>query len=187
MNAFFGVVLVLLGTISAQAQKASGTQLPEAPASTRPKVDAAKEADILQLMDVIGAKALLSGQMETMGASMKPLLTRALPPGEYREQLVTLFFAKFKSEADVQKLIDLTVPIYDKYLSDQDVKGLIVFYQTPLGQKAIHAMPQVMTESSEEGRKWGEGLGKQSMIDVLSEHPELAEALKKARNQAGPQ
>jgi len=57
---------------------------------------------------------------------------------------------------------------------------LIEFYQTPLGQKAIATLPKVTTEMQEQGRKWGEELGKQCMVEVLSEHPELAEALNAA-------
>jgi hypothetical protein len=99
---------------------------------------------------------------------------------------LNLFFAKFQSKAEIHKLLDLIVPVYDKYLSDEEIKGLIQFYQTPLGQKTLRVMPQLMAESQEAGRKWGEGLGRQSMLDVLSEHPELEKALEDAQKAAQP-
>ena len=40
--------------------------------------------------------------------------------------------------------MNLLVPIYDKHWTDEDVKGLILFYETPLGQKMITVLPQVM-------------------------------------------
>jgi hypothetical protein len=36
----------------------------------------------------------------------------------------------------------------------------------------------------EQGRKWGEDLGRQYMVEVLSEHPELADALNAAQSNA---
>lgn len=83
--------------------------------------------------------------------------------------------------------MDLIVPIYDKYLSDEEIKGLIQFYQTPLGQKTLKVLPTVMSESREAGRKWGEGLGRDSMVEVLTEHPDLEKAMNDAKKTAQPQ
>jgi len=146
------------------------------------KIDPAKEADIRRLLDLVGTKGLVVQTMDSMSRSIKPLLTNSLPPGEYREKLVDLFFGKFSSKADVQHLLDLAVPIYDKNFSHQEIRSLIEFYQTPLGQKAIATVPKVSAEMQEQGRKWGEDLGRQCMMEVLSEHPELADALNAASN-----
>jgi hypothetical protein len=151
------------------------------------KIDPARAADIQRLMEVAGIKAIMIQSMESMSDSMKPVLTNALPPGEYRAKLVDLFFVKFKSNADTQQLLDLIVPLYDKYLSGEEIKALIQFYQTPLGQKTIQVMPKLTAESQEIGRKWGEGLGRQSMLDVLAEHPELEKALEDAKKNQTPQ
>jgi hypothetical protein len=116
-----------------------------------------------------------------MGKSMKPILTNSLPPGDYREKVVDLFFAKFSSRLNLQKMLDLAVPIYDKNFSQQEIRGLIEFYQTPLGQKTIATLPKLSAELREEGRKLGEAIGRDSMMEVLAEHPELAEAMNAAQ------
>jgi len=174
-------------TAESRAQRTSGdlqADLQSAPTAASANIDPAKEADIRRLMDLAGAKALGSQMTEGMGKNIKPMMTNALPPGEYREKLIDLFFVKFQTKADMQKLLDLIVPIYDKYFSDEEIKSLIQFYQTPLGQKTLRVLPQLMAESQEAGRKWGEGLGRQSMLDVLSEHPELAKAVEDAQKGA---
>lgn len=148
------------------------------------KIDPKKEADIRRLLEIAGTKALVIQNMDAMTRSIKPLLTSSLPSGEYREKLVELFFAKFSSKADTQHLLDLAVPIYDKNFSDQEIRGLIEFYQTPLGQKAISTLPKLSAEMQEEGRKWGEALGRDTMMEVLAEHPELAEAIAAAQKNA---
>jgi uncharacterized protein len=191
--------LVLLGCLSVQAQSAPPHSVPAqtaaqqsaappaAPEASQPKIDPAKEADIRQLMEVAGTKALMAQMMGTMETSIKPMLSNAFPPGDYREKLIDLFIAKFKSEGNLQQLLDLIVPIYDKYFSDKEIKDLIQYYRTPLGQKTIEVMPKLFAESQEAGRKWGEALGRQSMIDVLAEHPEFKKTMEGATSPAEPQ
>ena len=57
----------------------------------------------------------------------------------------------------------------------------------PLGQKALSVLPQLSIELQGEGMKLGEKLGRQSMMEVLSEHPELQKALEEAQKGAQPQ
>jgi len=94
--------LFLLGTLWAQTesrdQKASvGQQTDKQTAlstSAQLKVNPAQEADIRRLMDLAGAKTLASQMMEVMGKNIKPLMTNALPAGEYREKLIESLFRK---------------------------------------------------------------------------------------------
>jgi hypothetical protein len=187
-----GMISFLVG-ISAGAQSR-----PEAPPAAeraaqpaagaeRPKLDPAKEADIRLLMDVTGSKNLVKEMMDGTTRNMKSLMTGSLPPGDYREKLVDLFIEKFQSKVEVQAFIDMAVPSYDKYLTDEEIKGLIAFYQTPLGQKTISVLPKLTLELQAEGAKWGQQMGRQCMLEVLSEHPDLAQALAAAGKPARPQ
>ncbi len=187
--------LVLLGSLCAQTQSQAQQpreqpvqqqSAPAAPASRQPKIDPGKEADIRRLLDLTGAGALATQTMDGMEKNIKPLLTSSFPPGEYREKLIDLFFAKFHSKRDSQQLLDLAIPLYDKYYSPEDLKGLIQFYATPVGQKTLTVLPKLMHELQDEGRKWGEGLGRESMLEVFSEHPELKKALEDAQKNAQP-
>jgi hypothetical protein len=136
---------------------------------------------------VLGTKAVMTQMMESMVGNIKPVMTNALPRGDYREKLVELFFAKFQAKADLQQLLDLAVGAYDRHFSDEEIKGLIKFYETPLGQKAVSELPQLMSEMGEAGRKWGQELGRESMQEVLTEHPELAKAMQAAGKAAQQQ
>jgi len=156
------------------------------PTKITPKIDPVKEADIQRLLGQNGVKETMIEMMAGMEKSLRPLMANSLPPGEYRGRLIDLFLEKFRSKADPQQMVNLAVPIYDKYLSDADVKGLIEFYSTPLGQKALKVLPKLVSECEEEGRKWGEGVGRESMIEVLSEHPELEKGLEEAKKAAQP-
>lgn len=182
----FGAALVgvLLGTLCS-AQDASPVAdansdqniAAAARANKQAKIDPQKEADIRRLLQVMGAERAMTQAMANMETNIKPLLTSSFAAGEYRDRLIQLFFDKFHSKIDLQELTGLAMPVYDKYLSDADVKGLIEFYSTPLGQKVINVLPNIVAESGEKGRQWGEKIGRESMIEVLQEHPELKEAL----------
>jgi uncharacterized protein len=165
-------------------QSATGTGAN--PADT-PKIDPAKEASIRQLLEITGGQNRVNEIMDGMVKNMRPIMTNAFPPGEYRDKLIDLYFEKFRSKADIHQLLEFSIQIYDKYLSEEDIKGLIQFYSTPLGKKALQVLPKLSIELQGEGMKWGQNLGRQAMIEVLSEHPELEKAMEEARKNAHPQ
>jgi hypothetical protein len=176
---------VLLGLASAIAQAPSAAkQSAASTTASQSKIDPAKEADIRRLLDLVGTKALMQNTMESSITSIRPVLTNVLPPGDYRDKLIDLFFAKFKAQADLKQLIDMSVVAYDKHFSGDEIKGLIKFYETPLGQKAVSELPQLVSELGEAGRTWGEKLGRECMGQVLAEHPDLQAALEAAEKAA---
>jgi len=167
-------------TASSAQQAAARRASKSNPADNPSKIDPAKEADIRRLLDIGGTRAIAMQTLDEMTTSIKPLLTNSLPPGEYRQKLIDLFFAKFKAKADAQHIVDLAVPIYDKHFSREEINGLIQFYQTPLGKKTLTELPLLLTELRDAGQKWGQALGRDSMQEVLAEHPEMEQALKAA-------
>lgn len=181
--------LLLLTASAARAQSAAqqpasppvaqqpAAQAPATPTAPTPKIDPAKEADIRRLLDLTGAKARALDAMNEMESSIRPLLLNALPPGDYRSKLIDLFFAKFHAKFDPQSFVDMAVPLYDKYFTDDDIKGLIQFDQTPLGRKTLDSLPRLQDELQQSARLWGQGMGQECMREVLAEHPELAKAM----------
>ena len=179
MKHAFLACLLLITTLSLFAQEQPKTQaLPDAP-----KINPEKESDIRKLLQISGAGNLGKQIMDNMATNIKPLLKNSLPPGTYRDQLIALFFQKFQSKADANVLVELAIPAYDRYLSDEEIKGLIQFYSTPLGQKAVSVMPKLADEARQRGEEWGQKMGRQTMQEVLAEHPDLAKQLEAAAAQ----
>jgi hypothetical protein len=122
--------------------------------------------------------------MQSVGGTMqqlKPLMTNALPPGTYREQLVDLFVVEFQSKFDINQILELAVPAYDRHFSHEEINELIKFYQTPLGQKAISTLPKLSNELRADGGRVGQQIGRDAMAEVLAEHPDLAQQLEEAK------
>lgn len=189
MRTFFCLLaLLLLGALASNAQDKT-TPPPASPKSASPSpaqntektIAPAKEADIRKLLALTGTPALMQQTMDSMDKGIKPMMVNSLPPGDYRQTLIDLFFEKFHAKLDVQKLLDLAVPIYDKYFTDADIKGLIQFYETPLGQKTVKALPQITAELTDAGRNMGTTIARQSMLEVIAEHPELEKAMQDAQ------
>jgi uncharacterized protein len=169
---------------SAGATGQSATQVAD---TQTPKIDPAKEADIRRLLDLTGAAALTQQVMTSMEHDMKPLLTNALPPGDYRDQLIELFWQKFQSKMNTDSLLNLAITRYDENFSDDEIKQLINFYQSPLGEKVVTVLPKLTQELQQDGGKMGQQLGRESMLEVLQEHPELARQLQEAAQHRGAQ
>ena len=150
------------------------------------KVSASKEAKIRELLDLTGVRETVTVTMNGMEKSMRPLLTSSLPPGDYREQLIDLFIKKFREKATPEKMVDLVIPTYDKYFTEEELTTVISFYKTPVGSKALSVLPKIVAEAQEKGQAMGRELGKQSMEEVLTEHPELKKALEEAAQKNQP-
>jgi len=183
----YGLIIGSLTAQSASSSRETSVGVPTAAAqepvaSSGPsKIDPSKEADIRRLLDVMGTAKLATQEMDMTEENMKPFLSKSFPPGEYREKLIDLFLTKLHSKIGAQQIVDLMVPIYDKYFTDEEIKRLIQFYESPLGQKMASVQPELVSESREAGKKWAGIWAQESMRDVLLEHPDLAAALKTAQ------
>jgi len=179
--------------IGLQAAQNSATRVPaSAPAgepnapATPTKIDPAKDADIRHLLEAAGTAAVVQTLMDNMEQNLRPMMSKSLPPGEYREKLSELFFEKFRSKLDTRQILDLAIARYDENFSDEEIKSLISFYETPLGHKVVTLLPKLTAELQQDGQKLGQQVGREAMIEVLSEHPEIAQALQEASRRAVP-
>lgn len=197
MKVIAGVVcgVLVLGAFSvaqdapSASDQGSDQSIAGAAAASRARVQdqEAKRADIRRLLELTGAVNMANQSMDGMESSVKTLMSGSLPPGEYRDQLLDLFFQKFRAKRDTNQLIELVIPIYDKYYTHDDIRALIAFYETPVAKKMVAVLPKVVQESQTAGLKWGGDLGRQCMLEVLGEHPELQRALLEAKKNAPPQ
>lgn len=167
-------------TAPASTQIEAPAKAQEQASKTAVKINPEKEAAIRKLFEIQGTKRSMEQVFAGMRENMKPSLAKMLPPGEYQDKLIPLFFEKFQTKLKTDDLVDLIVPIYDKYLSKEDIEGLAQFYQTPLGKKVNSVLPQLTVEIQTTAMNMGQELGRQAMIEVLAEHPELQKALQDA-------
>lgn len=75
--------------------------------------------------------------------------------------------AEVKKEFNVDQLVDLLVPVYQKQFTEEDVKAFLEFYNSPAGKKLISKQPEIMQESMIIGQQWGMGIA-QKIQEILS-------------------
>jgi len=144
----------IIDSASAERDRSAVHGAPQANGK-QPKIDAAKEADIRRLMALTHTTLLDKQIIGAMEANVRPAITNALPPGEYRAKLVDLFVAKYKSKLNPEERKERAIPVYDKHFSAAEIKEMIRFYETPLGQKVLKEMPVVTAELQQMGQAWG--------------------------------
>ena len=66
------------------------------------------------------------------------------------------------------ELAIMIVPVYRKYLSQEELNEIIAFYKTPAGQKLATVSPQISAELLSVGQQWGLQLS-QKVLKQLQE------------------
>ncbi|MGH8282648.1 MAG: DUF2059 domain-containing protein [Gammaproteobacteria bacterium] len=140
-------------------------------------VPAPLRTDILQLINMTGVAHI--GVL--MGNALSQQLVNNLQASH--PDISPKAFAIIKDETNemladphtTDRLVQMLVPIYAKYYSDNDVRQMIAFYKTPLGQKIIRNNPAIARASLQDGEQWGK--------DVLT--PELVRRIKERFQQEG--
>lgn len=130
-----------------------------------------KKLAIKELLQVTGAYQLGELFSNTFTQQMVSALKASKPDVDPRA------FDIIKEETDglfhdelvvKESLLPLMYPIYHKYLSLDETIGLIKFYKTPLGRKAISVMPKMTEESMAAGQEWGKIIAPKLQKRVLN-------------------
>ena len=157
------VWIFLFATTWLHAQQPTYQKQAQAATSNAPvaaSISASKRLKIDELMELSGGKKVIGEFMKELS---DPARRSAAPmlPSEFWDRLL--------KEAKPEQMIEMLVPIYDKYYTEQDLDELLVFYKTPLGKKLLDVGPKVMMESVLAGQEWGQKLGRQIMEDMIKE------------------
>jgi len=109
----------------------------------------AKRADIRKMMELTGSAQLGIQVFNQLLGDFKSSFPQVPPK----------FWEEFSKEVSAEELQERLIPVYEKNFTQEDIRGLIQFYQSPLGEKLVKTMPQVLHEAMEIGGQWGRELG----------------------------
>lgn len=135
---------LLLLSITAVNMPASAQSVTGTPAVTK-KSQLEKINNIKHLLSITGQKYLFQQTVEQMIGSLK---------SQY-PQVPQQYWDTFVSELNADEMLNRMIPIYDKYMTDEDIKGIIKFYESPVGKKTLNVLPQITRESIEVGQQYG--------------------------------
>jgi hypothetical protein len=106
----------------------------------------AKENDIRRLLNDMGVEKLGPQVMDQIFGTIRTSTKQQVPQNVWDELV-----AEFKVEFSPEKLIELNVPIYAKHYTHDEIKGLISFYESPLGRKVTSVAPAITQEAYDVG------------------------------------
>ena len=120
---------------------------------------AEKRADIVRLLTITGSVAVAKQMGVQVADAFAKNLKRVRPdiPQEVISMLPGEVAAIFDENADF--LIALMVPIYHRHLTAAEVRGMLDFYETSLGQKVLRLGPTLAQEGIVAGQQWSQALG----------------------------
>lgn len=142
-KSFAAIALFLMATpaITAYGQEKSGI-----PDNT--VISQTKAAAVRRLLDLMGS-AKLSKQMLNELFSMLKNSTSQVPPRVWDE-----INAEYNTDIESGKFMEMIVPIYGRAFSEDEIKELIKFYESPIGKKLSATLPQILNESMTVGAEW---------------------------------
>ncbi|PRH88221.1 hypothetical protein C5L14_10115 [Labrys okinawensis] len=107
-----------------------------------------------QVVQAMHATDTMRQALPLMMANMKPMLDRQ--PGT-TEKFRDLFMARFleKANTELDQFADEIAQIYAQQFSEEDLKNLIAFYESPTGKNLVSKQAILIAASSAAGRQWG--------------------------------
>jgi uncharacterized protein len=145
-------------------------------APTLSAIEPQKEARIRELMDLTGAKNLGQELIQAGMEQFRSTVQDSQPDNPRAKQFVDAFVARFQKHFDPDTLTERIIPIYDKYLTNDDLKGLIDYYRSPLGQRMLKSLPELTRESQAAGFAMGQKAAQETMDELKKDFPEFTGA-----------
>ncbi len=136
-------------------------------------VDPAKEDDIRALLEITGSAKLGEEMQKAFLEQVRASFAESLPQNERSKRFVDDYIDRFQKKFNPQALTELTIPIYDKHISADDLKGLLAFYRSPLGERTLKALPLVLRESRERGAALEQKAAQETMEELRTAYPEF--------------
>ncbi|MBW4612409.1 MAG: DUF2059 domain-containing protein [Desmonostoc vinosum HA7617-LM4] len=121
--------------------------------------DPEKINNIKKLLEITGSRNLFQKITSQLIGTMKT---------EYPD-VPQKFWDSFIAELKPDDMINEIIPIYSKYYTNEEIKQIIQFYQTPVGKKTITILPQLSSESAAIGVRYGKEAAQRAIQKLEAE------------------
>lgn len=143
---YVGAFLVAIqGASQSPVEAASQASTAQATAA-KPAIDPAKEADIRSLMELIGVRDQIQESVNFTGEQYREKLLATVPNSDKGQTFVNNVITSYEKKFDVDEVTEQIARIYDQHYTDEEIRGLLQFYGSPLGQKVAGESPRVSRE-----------------------------------------
>ena len=186
MKAVLVLVIIYIGTFLLAIQGSSQKPVSAAPQNSTAQdqygqqagkpIDPIKDADIRALMELTGARDQIQDAVANSSEQYREKLLQTVPNGDKGQAFVTSFVNGYQKKFDVDQLTEQLVVIYDKHYTDEELKGLLQFYGSPLGQKVAGEAPKIAREIQAASRTTGAKAAKEVLQALKEQNPQVGQS-----------
>jgi uncharacterized protein len=192
MKAVLALVIIYVGTFFLAIQGASQNPVSAAPQSAAVQdqassgqakpIDPVKDADIRSLMELIGARDQIQDAVSNSSEQYREKLLATVPNNDKGQAFVTSFIESYQKKFDVDQMTEQLVAIYDKHYTDDEIKTMLQFYGSPVGQKVAAETPKIGREIQVASRTTGAKAAKDALQALKAQSPEIGQSARLGNN-----
>src|SRR5271168_452419 len=185
MKAVLALVVIYVGTFFLAIQGASQNPVSAAPQTAaqdqtsppQPKpIDPVKDADIRSLMELVGARDQVQDAVNNSSEQYREKLLATVPNNDKGQAFVTSFIDSYQKKFDVDQVTEQIVAIYDKHYTDEEIRTMLQFYGSPIGQKVATESPKIAREIQAASRATGAKAAKDALQALKAQNPEIGQS-----------
>jgi hypothetical protein len=121
-----------------------------------------------KLAEMTGMLRTMQAQAESLTGFVKAAIDQANPRQGVEVEDVIDQYVTPVIQKNIPALLDATTKLYASTFTPEEIDQMIVFYDTPLGQKIIKTMPQLQQSGLSVGIEWGKRVLSEMAPDLRS-------------------
>ena len=181
MKAALALIVLYIGMFLVAIHGSSPVSVQAAPQTSAAKpvsasgIDATKEADIRSLLELVGARDQVHDSVRQIAEQYREKLLATVLNNDRGQAFVNTTINEYEKRYDVDHVTDQLVALYDQHYTDDEIKGLLQFYGSPLGQKVAAESPKIFREIQETTRAEASKAVKVALQEAQLENPGVAQ------------
>jgi len=132
-------------------------------------MDQAKHDDIKALLQLTGALNTAQTVVNSVVPQMLGLIRTANP--SISQELIDQAVKDSQDEIKkaIPEFVEPMITVYDEHFTGDEIKQILAFYRSPIGQKLIAKQPELVQQGMVAGRAWGKMVGERLVARLRAE------------------
>ena len=177
MKAVLALIVIYVGTFLVAIQGASNTSVEASEQNNGQgaSIDPVKEKETRSLLELIGARDAVQDAASLATEQYRQKMLETAANSDRAQVLTNAYLAEFQKKFDADAVTNQLVAIYDKHFTEEEVKDLLEFYGSPLGQKVAAEMPKITREAQLATRAASNQAARLAWQQFRTEYPNAGE------------
>jgi uncharacterized protein len=181
MKAVFALMVIYVGTFLVAIQGASNTSVEASEqngAQASAAIDPVKEKEIRSLLELVGARDAIQDAASSATEQYRQKMLETSANNKRAQALTNAYLAEFQKKFDADAVSNQLAGIYDKHFTEDEIKDLLEFYGSPLGQKVAAELPKITREAQLATRAASTQAARLAWQELRAEYPNAGENLR---------